>query len=187
MSKLLTFLTLGWILTLSGSAWAQRLLPPPPPGSFSSPSQVDIELDRDSLQLGDIGDDVESLQRALDRNGIYTGAFDGDYGPITAGAVREFQMQQGLPVTGIADSDTLEALGLNFSGPGIADRRYVAAVTESPRRLSSVRQQFNNAALDAVRQGQFINIGSYDSRAAAAERVQEARRSGFDARVLYRR
>jgi D-alanyl-D-alanine carboxypeptidase (penicillin-binding protein 5/6) len=65
------------------------------------------------LQMGAEGDLVESLQRTL--NVRITPApgigVDGDFGPETEKAVKQFQTQAGLEATGIVSSDTWKALG----------------------------------------------------------------------------
>lgn len=49
--------------------------------------------------------DVEILQRALRAHGIQI-AIDGDFGPATELAVKQFQSRRGIPPTGIADAAT---------------------------------------------------------------------------------
>ncbi|NEQ54885.1 MAG: peptidoglycan-binding protein, partial [Leptolyngbya sp. SIO3F4] len=132
------------------------------------------------------------------RNGIDPGPIDGDYGPMTSEAVRQFQQWYDLPVTGVAGPETLDILGVVEAPSSIGEvandvdfdldgeRPYVAAITGSTRKLGQVQRSFRNATLDSARQGNFINIGSYDSRSAAAEQVRAARRLGFDARTLYK-
>ncbi|HEX5146072.1 MAG TPA: peptidoglycan-binding protein [Conexibacter sp.] len=51
------------------------------------------------------------LQVALRAQGLYRGPIDAIAGPDTVAAVRDFQRIQGLPVTGLADARTREALG----------------------------------------------------------------------------
>jgi len=51
------------------------------------------------------------LQVALRAQGLYRGPIDAIAGPGTVAAVRAFQRAQGLPVTGLADARTREALG----------------------------------------------------------------------------
>ena len=46
---------------------------------------------------------VNEVQRGLAERGYYTGALDGLIGPATREAVRRFQADAGLPVTGIVD------------------------------------------------------------------------------------
>ena len=54
------------------------------------------------------GDDVRDLQRRLNRLGFDAGYDDGVYGPQTFEAVREFQLNVGLPPDGIAGPDTVD-------------------------------------------------------------------------------
>ena len=54
---------------------------------------------------------TREIQRALNRHGAAIGD-DGISGPATRAAIREFQRAAGLPVTGIADRETIAALGL---------------------------------------------------------------------------
>jgi hypothetical protein len=51
------------------------------------------------------------LQVALRAQGLYRGPIDAIAGPATVAAVRAFQHAEGLPVTGLADARTREALG----------------------------------------------------------------------------
>lgn len=56
------------------------------------------------------GDDVRDLQRRLNRLGFECGHDDGLYGEVTAEAVREFQLNAGLTVDGIAGPETVSVL-----------------------------------------------------------------------------
>lgn len=61
----------------------------------------------------DPADDLAvDVQRALKRRGYYTGAVDGDIGPGSRSAIRAYQADRGLPVTGRIDSRLLRALGI---------------------------------------------------------------------------
>lgn len=64
------------------------------------------------LKVGDVGPEVESLQRRLNVSldpspGL---SVDGDFGPATESALRRFQELMDIPETGVADERTLEAL-----------------------------------------------------------------------------
>jgi murein DD-endopeptidase MepM/ murein hydrolase activator NlpD len=66
--------------------------------------------------VGDTGPDVEALQeKLLERGEALT--VDGDFGPMTKAAVERAQRQLSLPVTGVADQATLDALGVVFPAP----------------------------------------------------------------------
>ena len=63
-----------------------------------------------TLRVGDTGPDVELLQNLLNVQGITTVFVDGAFGSGTEVALIYFQQLNGLPVTGMADNDTLVAL-----------------------------------------------------------------------------
>ena len=52
------------------------------------------------------------VQEALKRRGYYRGAIDGDIGPGSRSAIRAYQADRGLAVTGRIDSSLLDALGI---------------------------------------------------------------------------
>jgi len=60
------------------------------------------------LSVGDKGEVVKVLQRAI---GIHA---DGDFGPITAQAVRAFQREHGITIDGKVGKQTGKKLGLTF-------------------------------------------------------------------------
>lgn len=62
------------------------------------------------VQLGHFGQQVESLQQALDERG-YDVDVDGFFGNGTERAVRQFQRDRRLPVTGIATEDVWDEFG----------------------------------------------------------------------------
>ncbi len=65
------------------------------------------------LKVGSNGDLVETLQRTLNARLKPPGqlSVDGDFGPATEGAVKQFQVQAGLAETGHVDAATWKALG----------------------------------------------------------------------------
>jgi peptidoglycan hydrolase-like protein with peptidoglycan-binding domain len=73
-----------------------------------------IQLTRELAQ-GMSGSDVSALQTRLQRFG-FSGAVDGVFGTVTAAAVGSFQSGTGLAATGVADKQTLAALGFDVSG-----------------------------------------------------------------------
>jgi murein L,D-transpeptidase YcbB/YkuD len=56
---------------------------------------------------------VRSAQAALNDKGYNVGSVDGQWGPNTQSAVRQFQADRGLTQSGTLDSSTLAALGVN--------------------------------------------------------------------------
>ena len=63
-----------------------------------------------ALAIGSRGDRVTQLQNALKQRGYPVGDVDGIYGSTTQGAVVAFQRDAKLPMTGIADQTTIDAL-----------------------------------------------------------------------------
>ena len=51
-------------------------------------------------------------QTRLARLGYYRGPIDGDFGPMTNRAIRNYQADYGLPITGRLDSRTRASLGV---------------------------------------------------------------------------
>jgi hypothetical protein len=80
--------------------------PDQPPTGPHNPWEVPIE-DRPTLSDGDEGEDVVDLQRMLPR---FEGERDGDFGPITETAVRDYQRSRGLTTDGIVGPETWDAL-----------------------------------------------------------------------------
>jgi len=56
---------------------------------------------------------VVNVQVALQEQGYYAGATDGDLGPQTRAALAAYQADHGLAVTSAVDKPTLETLGLS--------------------------------------------------------------------------
>jgi peptidoglycan hydrolase-like protein with peptidoglycan-binding domain len=69
---------------------------------------------------------VKPVQRALHVH------VDGDYGPVSRAAVRDFQRRHGLTVDGIVGPQTRQALGITRSGPPRAHPHYIRAWWVAP-------------------------------------------------------
>jgi len=85
-----------------------------------------------SVPLFSIGgqavDLVKKAQEALKEYGIDPGTIDGIMGPRTKSAIKMYQLENGLPETGILDSETQKALGIPASGQSIDPKK-----SDSPR------------------------------------------------------
>lgn len=68
------------------------------------------KVNYNTLSKGDKSDEVVDMQTRLIELGYLNEKADGAFGTKTQTAVKIFQQMAGLPVTGIADSDTLNAL-----------------------------------------------------------------------------
>lgn len=103
---------------------------------------------------------VQTLQRQLGWLGFEPGRADGQYGPLTTGAVKRFQEANDLPADGIVDRATADALRASISQrpssdridrvkslqrqlhwlgfePGAIDGRYGPQTTEAVRRFQA--------------------------------------------------
>jgi serine-type D-Ala-D-Ala carboxypeptidase (penicillin-binding protein 5/6) len=78
-----------------------------------NPTGTEIVGEPTELKLGSNGVLVEGLQRALNRQLTPSPelSVDGDFGPATEKAVRDFQSSKQLSVTGIVEKKSWEALG----------------------------------------------------------------------------
>jgi hypothetical protein len=78
--------------------------------SYYSRSTVYRGIQRDSVSESD--NLAADVQRALKRRGYYNGGVDGDIGPASRSAIRAYQADRGLSVTGRIDRSLLNALGI---------------------------------------------------------------------------
>jgi len=75
--------------------------------------------------------DIMMVQDRLADRGYYKGSIDGLFGPMTASAVRQFQRDEGLPVTGRLTGATLDELDL-ASNDGYRTRTYGSVADIEP-------------------------------------------------------
>jgi hypothetical protein len=80
------------------------------PSSCKEAAGVDEAATTTTLERGAKGEEVKALQEQLSSLGYDVGALDGDYGPRTEAAVRSFQLNNDLPLTGKADPATRDFL-----------------------------------------------------------------------------
>ncbi|QGM99622.1 peptidoglycan-binding protein [Methylocystis parvus] len=88
-----------------------------------------------TLKMGDSGDEVKRLQDLLNGLQYYTGGTDGKFGKLTRSAVAIFQLDNNLPVTGVADASTWAAL-VNGTARPLPDQR-VSLTPDDLRKLGS--------------------------------------------------
>ena len=87
-----------------------------PPTTAPPPKHVPAPVA--SLKPGDTGAQVKVLQRALARLGFSTEKIDGQYGPLTEAAVKQFQRSAQLTADGTVGPATLAALATALRHPG---------------------------------------------------------------------
>jgi photosystem II stability/assembly factor-like uncharacterized protein len=81
-------------------------------------------------------DIVRRAQAALNSAGYEVGTPDGQAGPRTTAALRQFQTAKGIPVSGTLDADTLNALGLGGGAQGTNDKGLTLALTDAVNALA---------------------------------------------------
>lgn len=85
------------------------VVPPPPPVYYGRPVAVARE---DVYAAAPVSVEVVRVQDALRARRYYRGIVDGVNGPATKAAVRSYQIDRGLPVTGRIDGLLISDLGL---------------------------------------------------------------------------
>lgn len=87
--------------------------------------------------------DITDLQQRLKNWGYYSGNINGSYGEDTAAAVSRYQDDHGLKVSGTADVETMEAMGLTkiartgtayAEGSGIGEEQLLARAINGEAR-----------------------------------------------------
>ena len=138
-----------------------------PAGNPTIPTIVSAQA-KTVLSEGSRGPAVRELQERLDQRGLFPAAKDGVYGPATTQAVRQFQRIRRLEVTGIADTQTLNLLGIDIDRlpVGLAHPDYGTISADSVTSRSSrddvttlqrVLRSFGfNVAVDGVYGGETI-------------------------------
>ena len=159
--------------------------------------------------------DVTRLQQRLKDLGYFQGQTTDYYGSKTQSSVSTFQRDRALYVTGIADAQTLEALGLrsgpvsslpprssgsafNSEGftstgqrkfpdrPATPNSRYLVVIPkQNNETLGQVRQLVGSAQAYSSSKGDYIAAGSFMKRSDAEKKSQQLRAYGLDARVDY--
>jgi peptidoglycan hydrolase-like protein with peptidoglycan-binding domain len=124
------------------SGQSQSAQSPSSPTSSNTPAQQGDQSGASSTQAQN-SQSVRDVQQALKRKGFEVGAIDGQMGPETQTALREFQQSQGLPQSGNLDQQTLSALGVSAQGPSsqsssVQGERSQASGTSSMNNGSSV-------------------------------------------------
>ncbi|BBW97720.1 peptidoglycan-binding protein [Geobacillus icigianus] len=164
----------------------QRAMNLPVTGSVDPATYAKLTVSASSrtLAIGSRGDEVRELQQRLKRLGYFRyPQITGYYGAVTAEAVKQFQRDNRLAVTGRADQATLERLkqteGSVSSSVGLSVGSRGSQVRELQRHLKqlgyftypNITGYYGEITAEAVRRFQRANglpaTGVVDSRTAA--------------------
>jgi peptidoglycan hydrolase-like protein with peptidoglycan-binding domain len=111
-----TAITLGVIVALAATpVFAQTYYP----NYYGTTATASCTILTSNLSLGSRGEEVKTLQRFLVAQNYPGGGswmITGYYGQATTQAVRNFQMQSGLSITGSVDAATRSAIQINSCG-----------------------------------------------------------------------
>lgn len=150
-----------------------------------------LNVPRDGdLTRGSTGRGVRAVQWALTRAGVPT-TIDGDFGPLTERAVREFQAANGLFVDGVVGPVTWAALGLLPDGrpprkksaaQKSAARKKRAAMKKAAKKRTPDEQPARKKQRAGAEKRAKKRAGAVRRGALAAARA--AHRAGFDGRDL---
>ncbi len=128
-------------------------------------NETEVDLADAALQFGDSGAEVEALQEVLTDEGYYFGEIDGEFGSETEEAVIAYQEDNDIAATGVVDTDTLVALGLDdtpvasggggsnvfqFGNEGVDIEDIQLALTEEGYYTGSIDGVFGSATEEAV-------------------------------------
>jgi localization factor PodJL len=83
---------------------------PPSSGPATTPGTAAPDLPAKTVKPIDAREQLVEIQKMLFALKFYNGPLDGALGPATAGAIREFQKNAGLPVTGEVSRDLFDLL-----------------------------------------------------------------------------
>jgi peptidoglycan hydrolase-like protein with peptidoglycan-binding domain len=111
----------------------------------------------------DKGSDIAQVQKALKEKGHYTGPVDGVMGPQTTAALKAYQKEQRLDVTGRLDDATVGKLGGSASAPDASGQ---------PRPTGS-QQTGGDTKPSAVDPGQAKKTGANVGEGASYSRSTE--------------
>lgn len=112
----------------------------------------DVSQVPSTLSRGASGEPVREVQGRLNELGYGAGQADGDFGPMTQGAVRSFQTANTLPTTGAVDAATRERLFSDEAKPAAAvatDAAGVPRLDRYPPFSNEAKQLFSAAARQA--------------------------------------
>ena len=116
--------------------------------------------------------DIQQAQARLKAVGLDPGPLDGTWGPQTEAALRAYQQQRGLPVSGQLDDATLQALLATSEGPEAVQ------AAQTPRAVPQDRPEQQRSAHD--RSDRFQATQAQPSSPAFADQPDEGKVLGFD-------
>jgi len=132
--------------------------------------QTNAEKAEMVLQLGMEGAEVAKMQRALTKRGFYGYYASGEFGKGTKKSLEKFQKRAEIPITGIADKETLDMLYSNEDIHSYAQDAGVKGSVMVSRWWETVRFEFEKGAVATimdVKTGKKFQVQRYSGNAHA--------------------
>jgi photosystem II stability/assembly factor-like uncharacterized protein len=162
-----------------GASWAPVWAIEKPKTPVKKTSKRAVAIAPKPRALAEISDAIRAAQEALNSAGYHLGEPDGKSGPATTAALKKFQADRHLPVTGKLDAITLAALGIGkgSNDSGVAERsgliladavnalvHTVDPETQQPAILAATNTGLYRT-VDPTKGWQKLSYGSFDLRA----------------------
>lgn len=111
-------------LSVLGASGAAAQSASQQPGASQAPGgqATQIQQKQQRLPLEANSGSIQVIQQSLSQQGYFKGQADGQWGPDTQNAVRQFQQAKNLEADGNLDFQTLQALGVDLSQLASADQ-----------------------------------------------------------------
>ena len=115
--------------------------------------------------------EIQQVQARLKAVGLDPGPLDGTWGPQTEAALRTYQQQRGLPVSGQLDAATLQVLLATSAGPEAVQE------AQTPRAVPQDRPEQQRSAHD--RSDRFQATQALPSSPAFADQPEQGQGPGL--------
>ena len=120
----------------------------------NAPGFGDLTLGEMTEPVGMDRANIQDVQSMLKAQGFDPGAVDGIIGRMTRGQIASFQESVGMPMTGILDRDTLNALRTSMLQLTVGPAQYVPQIGLTPSQLQqSPSPQLQQRPIDIFPQG----------------------------------
>lgn len=138
-----------------------------------------------SLSRGDRNAWVTALQLRLNQAGYSVGTADGDFGGKTASALEKLQTEKGIPVTGVADDATWDALYEEYVSIGSGSAAFDVKLTPPFTTLTKTDDNGGTAIMDfqGVKGTVMLVSAESDSLEGAVDTITQSMNSNFDTMV----
>lgn len=135
---------LGFFLSFSPASHAQQGSTEAGTPAGDLPANVDLDAAADDMEMSQT--EVQQMQETLRDLGYFSGPADGRRGPRTREALRDFQTDQGLPITGSLDPLTVSRIGRQANIVGVPNQ----PPTDALDRAEGLNSQVATADTEAI-------------------------------------